>query len=204
MVVWDRIRQRGDAFVRRSPDPTEEGRAGAVCIVDFVSRRQLRLRDRQSAYKRDRNGRRHDDVAAALGDPKRLARELRAEAGLRRWEASRSAGNFVAVVFAFVGLMTVDLIFLVPVLSIVALVLFIFGVALIACLIAGMAMVVSLLLGGAFSTLTGAAARGLAGVGLVAGAIGGGALLLLVLDALVRLLGRYARVHYRLLSPAKT
>ncbi len=149
-------------------------------------------------------GRSEDDVAAALGDPKRLARELRAEAGLRRWEASRSAGNFVAVVFAFVGLMTVDLIFLVPVLSIIALVLFIFGVALIACLIAGMAMVVSLLLGGAFSTLTGAAARGLAGVGLVAGAIGGGALLLLVLDALVRLLGRYARVHYRLLSPAKT
>ncbi|HKU99815.1 MAG TPA: DUF1700 domain-containing protein, partial [Vineibacter sp.] len=30
-------------------------------------------------------GRSEDDVAAALGDARQLARELRAEAGLRRW-----------------------------------------------------------------------------------------------------------------------
>ena len=39
--------------------------------------------------------------------------------------------------------------------------------------------------------------------GLVAGGIGGGALLLLILDGLVRLLGRYSRLHYRLLIPSK-
>jgi uncharacterized membrane protein len=52
------------------------------------------------------------------------------------------------------------------------------------------------------NTATGALARFLAGIGLVAGAIGGGALLLIVLDALVRLLGKYARLHYRVLSPS--
>ena len=36
------------------------------------------------------SGRSEEDVAAALGDPKRLARELRAETGLRRWENHRA------------------------------------------------------------------------------------------------------------------
>src|SRR5471032_2549411 len=35
-------------------------------------------------------GREEIEVAAALGDPDRLARELRAEAGLKRWEAERN------------------------------------------------------------------------------------------------------------------
>ena len=34
-------------------------------------------------------GRSEAEIAAALGDPARLARELRAEAGLRRWESAR-------------------------------------------------------------------------------------------------------------------
>ena len=38
-------------------------------------------------------GRSEADIAAALGDPMRLARELRAEAGFRRWETiSGNAG----------------------------------------------------------------------------------------------------------------
>ncbi|MGT2438108.1 DUF1700 domain-containing protein [Bradyrhizobium betae] len=39
------------------------------------------------------SGRTEQEVAAALGDPKRLARELRAETGLRRWENHHSFRN---------------------------------------------------------------------------------------------------------------
>jgi len=148
-------------------------------------------------------GRSEDDVAAALGDPSRLARELRAEAGLRRWSERRNASNFIGALFAFVGLATVDLIILLPLLFVVGLVLFIFGVVVIALFVAGIGVVASLLDVGSFRTLSGAIARGFAGIGLTAGAIGGGALLLLILDGLVRLLGRYTRMHYRLLSPSK-
>ena len=148
-------------------------------------------------------GRSEDSVAAALGHPARLARELRAEAGLRRWEEKRSAGNLVAALFALLGLVAVDLIFLLPVLFVAAIVLFAFGVAALAVMVAGIALVASVLSWADFTTITNAMARGLAGVGLVAGGIGFGALLLLILDVLVRLLGRYARLHYQILSPSK-
>jgi uncharacterized membrane protein len=147
-------------------------------------------------------GRSEEEVARALGDPARLAKELRAEAGLRRWQEHRNAGNLFAAVFAFVGLATLDLVLLLPLLLVVALALFVFAVVLMAFFFMGIASVVSLLSWESFSTASGAIARFLAGVGLVAGAIGGGALLLIVLDALVRLLGKYARLHYRVLSPS--
>jgi uncharacterized membrane protein len=146
-------------------------------------------------------GRKEEDIAQALGDPDRLARELRAEAGLKRWQERRSAGNFVGALFALLGLATVDLIFLLPLLFVVTLVLFIFGVVLFALIVAGIAVVASLLTFD-FGSLAAALARAFAGVGLVAGGIGGGALLLLALDGLVRLLGRYARLHYRILNPS--
>ena len=52
----------------------------------------------------------------ALGDPMRLARELRAEVGFRRWEQNRNAGNFLGVVLALLGLATIDFIILLPLL----------------------------------------------------------------------------------------
>src|ERR1700680_1191126 len=125
-------------------------------------------------------GRSEDDVATALGDPSRLARELRAEAGLRHWEQRRSAGNFIAAIFAFIGLATVDVIVLLPLLFVVALLLFIFAVVLFALLIAGIGLVLSVLIPSSFATVVSTLARGLTGTGLVAGAIGGGALLLLI------------------------
>lgn len=148
-------------------------------------------------------GRSEDAVAAALGKPGRLARELRAEAGLRRWEETRSPSNLVAALVALVALVAVDLIFLLPVLFVVAIVLFALGVAVLAVVVAGLAVVASLFSWGDFTTITNAIARAFTGVGLVAGGIGFGALLLLVFDALVRLLGRYARLHYQILSPSK-
>ena len=38
-------------------------------------------------------GRNEDEVAAALGDPRQLARELRAETRLRQWESHHSLRN---------------------------------------------------------------------------------------------------------------
>jgi uncharacterized membrane protein len=145
-------------------------------------------------------GRTEEDIAQALGDPDRLARELRAEAGLKRWQQRRSAGNFIGALFALLGLATVDLIFLLPLLSFVILMLFVFAVVLLALTFAGIVVVASLLSFGSVTDLTGAVARALTGIGLVAGGIGGGAMLVLMLDGLVRLLGRYARLHYRLLN----
>ena len=43
--------------------------------------------------------------------------------------------------------------------------------------------------------------RAVAGIGLIAGSVGTGALLLVALDGAVKVLGNYARLHYRLLKP---
>jgi hypothetical protein len=40
------------------------------------------------------------------------------------------------------------------------------------------------------------------GLGLASGGIGGGAVLVMLIDWIARLLVRYARVHYRLLNSA--
>lgn len=148
-------------------------------------------------------GRDEESVAAALGHPARLARELRAEAGLRRWEEHRSAGNLFGAVLALVALVAVDLIFLLPVLIVAAALLFGFGVAALAVAVAGIVVVASLFSWDDFTTVRDVIASVLTGIGLVAGGVGFGALLLLVLDALVRLLGRYARLHYQILNPSK-
>ena len=141
------------------------------------------------------------EVAAALGDPMRLAKEWRAEAGLRRWQDRRSARNFFAAIFAFIGLATVDLIFLLPIVFVTTILIFCFGIVFIAFAIGGIASVVSLLDWESVNSLPAGVARLFDGAGQLSLGIGGGALLLLVSDGLVRLLGRYSRMHYRLLTP---
>ena len=42
-------------------------------------------------------------MAVALGDPARLARELRTEAGLKRWETERNPSAAASAVFAVLG-----------------------------------------------------------------------------------------------------
>ena len=145
-------------------------------------------------------GRSEEDIAAALGDPVRLAKELRAEAGLRRWQEGRNAATFIAALLAFLGLATFDVILLLPVLFVVLVVLFALGIAMLALTVVGIVVEVTTLT--SFESLRQAIATAFQGVGLVAGGIGGGALLLLILDWMVAVLGRYARMHYRLLKPA--
>jgi uncharacterized membrane protein len=158
-------------------------------IDDIVGDYAIHFEDGMAA------GRSEMEIAKALGDPARLARELKAEAGFRRWEQARTPGNFGAAILGFLALVAVDFIFLLPLVAILALVLLLAGIAMIVVGVVGVVVLAKLF---HYASLVGA----LSGVGMVASAIGGGALLLLLVDGLVRLLGRYARLHYSLLGRA--
>jgi uncharacterized membrane protein len=147
-------------------------------------------------------GRPEQAVAAALGDPARLARELRTEAGLRRWEAERTPGSFARALVALVGLAALDLVVLLPALLVLAVFFFAAGVALVAIAVAGIALIVQVVDAEPAAGGLVALSRALAGVGLVTGGIGWGAALLLLLGVMLRVLARYARLHYRLITPA--
>ncbi|WP_246793093.1 DUF1700 domain-containing protein [Burkholderia perseverans] len=59
-------------------------------------------------------GRGEAEVIAALGDPVKLARELRAQASFRQWETRRSFSNLLRVIVSIAGLGLVQLVLLVP------------------------------------------------------------------------------------------
>jgi uncharacterized membrane protein len=147
------------------------------------------------------DGRTEDEVAAGLGDPSRLARELRAEAGFRRWEENRSPGNFLGVVLALLGLATIDFIFLLPLLCGLAAIFFGLSVACLACVVGGTFLLFNLLPFG-WHAMNNPGMQLLIALGLISGAIGGGALLLIIMEALAKLLIRYARLHFRLFDSA--
>jgi uncharacterized membrane protein len=144
-------------------------------------------------------GRSEADVAAALGDPARLARELRAEAGLKRWEEDRNPSGAAAAVFALLGLGALDILILLPILMGVGGTIFGFGVAAIGVFVAGGAVFAA----GPFTGMPGGpAAAILAGIGMMTGAVAVGALLALCTIGLINALVWYARLHYRLIKPA--
>lgn len=144
-------------------------------------------------------GRSEAEVAEALGDPGRLARELRAEIGLKRWEENRSPSAAGAAVFAVLGLGAIDILILLPILMGVGGALFGCMVAVIAVFFAGGVVFAA----GPFTGVPGGpAAAVLAGIGLMAGASSVGAVLTLITIGLVNALVWYGRLHYRLLKPA--
>lgn len=149
------------------------------------------------------SGRSEAEVAQALGDPVRLARELRAETGLRRFEAHRSVANLATAAFALAGLAAVDIFFLLPLLLVMTAVAIGLGVGFVALGAAG----VHVLFGAVFPvhgvSMPGVLTRGMVGFGLIACCVFGGSLLLFGLGTGVRALGRYARLHYRLLEPGR-
>ena len=59
-------------------------------------------------------GRSEAEVVAALGDPVKLARELKAQANFRQWETRRSFGNLMRVVVSIAGLGLLQLFLLIP------------------------------------------------------------------------------------------
>jgi uncharacterized membrane protein len=144
-------------------------------------------------------GRSEADVAEALGDPGRLARELRAEAGLKRWEEERNPSAAAAAIFALLGLGAIDILILLPILMGVGGAIFGVGVAAVAVFVAGGAVFAA----GPFSGAPGGPiAAVLAGLGLMTGAVSVAAVLAMITIGLVNALVWYGRLHYRLLKPA--
>lgn len=168
----------------------------ADTIEDIASDYEAHFSDGAAA------GRSEAQVAAALGDPKRLARELKAEAGLKRWEEERNPSSAMAALAAVLGLATIDILILLPMLIALGGILFGLFASAFGLLIGG-----AVLVGGGFSGSVvppGLDGRTmvLLGLGLVSLGVALGAVLIPAVVGLLNLLGRYGRLHYRLLQPA--
>jgi len=144
-------------------------------------------------------GRSEDEVAAALGDPDRLARELRAEAGLKRWDAERNPSAAANAVFAVLGLGAIDILVLLPILLWIAGALLGVFIAAVACFAVGAVLMVA----GPFVVHAAPiVALVLAGLGLMAGAASLGAVAAIGAIGFTNALVWYGRLHLRLLRPA--
>lgn len=144
-------------------------------------------------------GRSEAEVAAALGNPDRLAREIRAESSLNRWRDERSPSAAAGAVFAVLGLGAIDILVLLPILMGVAATIFgLFVAAVVVFLVGAFALA-----GGPFLDPPGGPVTAvLAGIGLMAGSASAAALLTIVSIGLMNALVWYGRLHYRLLKPA--
>lgn len=159
-------------------------------IDDIAADYDTHFADAQAA------GRSEQEVADALGSPDRLARELRAEAGLKKWEEQKNPSAAAAAVFAVLGLGAIDIIILLPILM--GVIGTLFGLF-IAVIVAGGAVMAA----GPFLEPPGGPLTAiLAGLGMMAGSTSIGAILTIVTIGLVNVLVWYGRLHYRLLKPA--
>ena len=173
----------------------KRGLAGmpAAQITDIVADYEAHFNDAQEA------GRSESEVAAALGDPERLAREQRAEQGVKRWEETKNPSAAASAIFAIVGLGAIDILFLLPLLMGVLGALFAFFIAAIVMFVAGGAVTTA----GPFAGLPGGPAVAfLIGIGLMAAATAMAAVTTLLTIWLVNGLVWFGRLHYRLLKPA--
>jgi uncharacterized membrane protein len=145
-------------------------------------------------------GRSEEEIAAALGDPARLARELRVEAGLSRWETKRSPGNALAAVLALLGLGALDIFILLPFV-------FAFAAALVGLYFASIGIFVGGAAVFAFGPFTappgGPFVAVLFGLGMIAAALCLAAILTLITIGLVNAIVWFARLHYRALKIAE-
>lgn len=173
----------------------KRGLAGlpAAQIADIVADYEAHFNDAQEA------GRSESEVAAALGDPERLAREQRAEQGVRRWEETKNPSAAAGAIFAILGLGALDIFILAPVLMGVLGTLFAFFMAAIGIFVAGGAVAT---IGPFASQPGGPAVAFLLGIGLMAGATAWASVTGLLSIWLVNGLVWFGRLHYRLLKPA--
>jgi len=162
-------------------------------IADIVADHEAHFADAQDA------GRSEAETAAALGDPDRLARELRAENGLKQWDEKKSPSNAMGAIIALLGLGALDVMFLLPLLMGVLGALFGVLVAVVTVFIAGGFVFAA---GPLWGPPGGPITAFLAGLGLMGLATFLGALLTLVTVGVFNAVVWYARLHYRLLKPA--
>lgn len=149
----------------------------------------------------DAHGRSEDEVAAALGDPARIARELRADIGLRRLENHWSLSNLMGAIMALAGLAIVDLVLFLPLLIMAIMLAVAFAIVLVAVGAIGLKITFMALFLDPGEVLSDLFARLFIGVGLVSGFVGASALLLMAVSAGIRMFGHYARLHFRLAQP---
>jgi hypothetical protein len=165
----------------------------AAAAADIAADYEIHFEDGLAA------GRSEAEVASALGDPDRLARELRAEAGAQRWHQEKNPSAAVAAIFAVLGLGAISILFLLPILMSVVGVLFGLFMAAIGVFIGGGAIMVA----GPFAGFPGGpVAAILAGLGLMAGSTTLAALTAILTIWLINGVVWFARLHYRLLKPA--
>jgi uncharacterized membrane protein len=139
-------------------------------------------------------GRPEADVAASLGDPLQLGREIRVESKLRRWEQRRNPRTFLRAGAALLPVFSLAIL-----LPVIAAVLLCAGlVAYILYIVAGTGLH---LMAGLTSGGGNVVVPAMVGAGLLCGVVGLGALMALLLDIGMRILGRYVRENYRLLKP---
>lgn len=161
-------------------------------VADIVADYEAHFTEGEAA------GRSEADVAAALGNPDRLARELRAEAQLTRWREERSPSSAAGAVFAVLGLGAIDILILLPILFPAALVLLAFYIASLAGFVGG----AFLMIAGPFGEPPGGPATAVfMGLGVMSAAVALGALLALVTIGSVNALVWYGRLHFKLLNP---
>ena len=144
-------------------------------------------------------GRPEAEVAAALGDPDRLSRELRAEAGLRRWEAERNPSAAAGAIWALLGLGAIDVLVLLPILTAIGGALLGFFIAAVALVMVGAVVMVAgpvLVHGAPVLAIV------LAGLGLMSLGVSFGAGTSLGCVGCINALVWYGRLHMRLLKPA--
>jgi uncharacterized membrane protein len=172
-----------------------QGLAGlpASAQADIVADYEAHFADGEAA------GRTEAEVAAALGDPARLARELSAEFGMKRWEATRTPSTAASAIFALLGLGAIDILFLLPIMVGIAGALFGLLAAVIVIFVAGVVVFVA----GPFTGPPGGPGTAiLLGVGLMTGAVSLGALVAAAGICCMNATVWYARLHYQLLKPA--
>ena len=145
------------------------------------------------------DGRSEEEVAAALGNPVRLARELRFEAGFRNWESARSPSSAWSAILAFMGLATIDILILLPIVLPIIGVVFGLFVAVLAIFVSGGFVLIV----GPFNGFPGGwLVAILAGLGMMSASVAAGALLTLISIWIVNALMWFGRLHYRVIEPA--
>ena len=144
-------------------------------------------------------GRSEEEISAALGDPVRLAKELRVERGLQRWEKRRTPANAVTAIVALIGMGAIDIIFLLPFLLTLTAMVGTLYLASAGVFIGGAG---TLAFGPFANPVGGPFAAILFGLGMIAAAVCAIAVLTMIVIGFVNALVWYARLHYRVLKLA--